>query len=40
VLFRSLAGWVNTPMQVAQAEKIARSVEGVTGVKNDLLIKH
>lgn len=35
-----LAGWVNTPMQIAQAEKIARSVEGVTGVKNDLQIKH
>lgn len=35
-----LAGWVNNPMQIAQAEKIARSVEGVTGVKNDLQVKH
>ena len=35
-----LAGWVNNPMQIAQAEKIARSVEGVTGVRNDLKVKH
>jgi len=35
-----LAGWVNNPMQIAQAEKIARSVEGVTGVRNDLQVKH
>jgi hyperosmotically inducible periplasmic protein len=35
-----LAGWVNNPMQIAQAEKIARSVEDVTGVKNDLQVTH
>ena len=35
-----LAGWVNNPMQIAQAEKIARGVEGVTGVKNDLQDEH
>lgn len=35
-----LAGWVNNPMQIAQAEKLARSVEGVTGVRNDLQVKH
>ena len=35
-----LAGWVNNPMQIAQAEKIARGVEGVTGVRNDLQVKH
>jgi hyperosmotically inducible protein len=34
-----LAGWVNTPAQIAEAEKIALSVEGVKGVKNDLLVK-
>lgn len=34
-----LAGWVDTPTQIAQAEKIARSVEGVKGVRNALLIK-
>ena len=35
-----LAGWVDDSMQVAQAENIARSVEGVTGVRNDLQFKH
>lgn len=35
-----LAGWVSDPMQIALAEKIARSVEGVTGVKNDLQVQH
>jgi len=35
-----LSGWVNNPAQIAQAEKIVRSVEGVTGVKNDLQVKH
>ena len=35
-----LSGWVNNPMQIAQAEKIVRSVEGVTGVKNDLMVTH
>ncbi|MGE5319021.1 MAG: BON domain-containing protein [Hyphomicrobiaceae bacterium] len=34
-----LAGWVNSPMQAAEAEKIARSVKGVTAVKNDLQVK-
>lgn len=34
-----LSGWVSNPTQVAQAERIARSVEGVKSVKNDLQIK-
>lgn len=34
-----LAGWVSSPTQIAQAEKIARSVEGVKGVRNALLVK-
>jgi Predicted periplasmic or secreted lipoprotein len=34
-----LSGWVNSPEQITQAEKIARSVEGVKGVRNDLLVK-
>ncbi|HWR76034.1 MAG TPA: BON domain-containing protein [Thiobacillus sp.] len=34
-----LAGWVNSPAQIAQAETIARSVEGVKGVSNDLQVK-
>jgi len=34
-----LAGWVTSPTQIAQAEKIARSVEGVKGVRNALLVK-
>lgn len=34
-----LSGWVNTAEQVTQAEKIALSVEGVKGVRNDLLVK-
>lgn len=34
-----LAGWVNSPAQIAQAEKIARSVDGVKGVSNALLVK-
>lgn len=34
-----LAGWVSSPAQIAQAEKIALSVEGVKGVKNDLMVK-
>lgn len=34
-----LSGWVNTPDQIAQAEKIALGVEGVNGVRNDLRIK-
>lgn len=34
-----LSGWVSAPTQVAQAEKLARSVDGVKGVKNDLQIK-
>ncbi|WP_157265916.1 BON domain-containing protein [Thiobacillus thioparus] len=35
-----LAGWVNNATQVAEAEKIARSVKGVTEVKNTLQIKN
>jgi len=35
-----LSGWVNNPVQIAQAEKIVRGVEGVTGVKNDLMVGH
>lgn len=34
-----LAGWVNNPAQITQAETIARSVEGVKGVRNDLQVK-
>jgi len=34
-----LAGWVNSPAQIAQAETIARSVEGVKGVSNELQVK-
>lgn len=34
-----LAGWVNTSTQAAEAEKIARSVEGVKTVENDLQVK-
>ena len=34
-----LSGWVNTPDQIVRAEKIALGVEGVKGVRNDLLIK-
>jgi hyperosmotically inducible protein len=35
-----LAGWVNQPAQVSEAEKIARSIDGVKEVRNDLQIKH
>lgn len=34
-----LSGWVEKPSQITQAEKIARSVEGVKEVRNDLLVK-
>jgi len=34
-----LSGWVNTPTQITQAEKIALAVEGVKGIRNDLQIK-
>lgn len=34
-----LSGWVSNATQAAQAEKVALSVEGVTGIKNDLQIK-
>lgn len=34
-----LSGWVSDPTQIAQAERLARSVEGVKSVKNDLQIK-
>lgn len=33
-----LSGWVKNASQIALAEKIAHSVEGVKGVKNDLQI--
>jgi len=34
-----LSGWVNTPAQIVQAERIALNVEGVKTVRNDLLVK-
>lgn len=34
-----LSGWVNTATQLALAEKVAYSVEGVKRIKNDLQIK-
>ena len=34
-----LAGWVYSPAQIAQAEKVALGVEGVKAVKNDLMVK-
>lgn len=34
-----LSGWVSNPTQIAQAERIARGVEGVRGVRNDLQVK-
>ncbi|WP_018079252.1 BON domain-containing protein [Thiobacillus denitrificans] len=34
-----LSGWVKDESQIAQAEKITRSVEGVKGIKNDLQVK-
>jgi hyperosmotically inducible protein len=34
-----LSGWVNDPKQIEQAETIARGVEGVKKVSNDLRIK-
>jgi len=34
-----LAGWVGSAEQIARAEKVALSVEGVKGVRNDLQIK-
>ncbi|MFN3751184.1 MAG: BON domain-containing protein [Thiobacillus sp.] len=34
-----LSGWVSSPSQITQAERIARTVEGVKDVKNDLQIK-
>lgn len=34
-----LSGWVNTPDQIVRAEKIALGVEGVKGVRNDLMVK-
>jgi hyperosmotically inducible protein len=34
-----LSGWVNSPEQITQAEKIARSVKGVKGVRNDIIVK-
>lgn len=34
-----LSGWVDSPSQITQAEKIARSVAGVKEVRNDLLVK-
>ena len=34
-----LSGWANNDTQIAQAEKVARSIEGVKKIKNDLQIK-
>lgn len=34
-----LSGWVEDPMQIVRAEKIALSVEGVKSVRNDLMVK-
>lgn len=34
-----LSGWVDNPSQITRAEKIALGVEGVKGVRNDLLVK-
>lgn len=34
-----LSGWVEDPMQIVRAEKIAQSVEGVKSVRNDLMVK-
>jgi len=34
-----LSGWVSTPEQIVRAEKIALGVDGVKGVRNDLLVK-
>ncbi|MFP5505577.1 MAG: BON domain-containing protein [Gammaproteobacteria bacterium] len=34
-----LSGWVSNSTQIAQAERIARGVEGVKDVRNDLQIK-
>jgi hyperosmotically inducible protein len=34
-----LSGWVNTPEQIIRAEKIALGVDGVKGVRNDLMVK-
>ena len=34
-----LSGWVDSAAQIAQAENVTRSVEGVKHVRNDLLIK-
>jgi len=33
-----LSGWVNNEAQITQAEQVARSIEGVKSVRNDLLI--
>lgn len=36
-----LSGWVNDEAQIAQAEQVARSIDGVKSVRNDLQInKH
>ncbi len=34
-----LSGWVSDPAQIAEAEKLAHSIEGVKDVRNDLQIK-
>ncbi len=34
-----LSGWVDNPSQIIRAEKITLGVEGVKGVRNDLLVK-
>ncbi len=34
-----LSGWVSSPPQIAHAEQLARSIEGVKGIRNDLQLK-
>lgn len=34
-----LSGFVDTPLQLSHAEEVAKSVEGVTEVKNNLVLK-
>ena len=33
-----LSGWVNHALQIDQAERVARSIDGVKSVRNDLLL--
>jgi osmotically-inducible protein OsmY len=34
-----LSGFVDSPASVVKAEEVARGVQGVSGVKNDLIVK-